>query len=255
MKKKTPRPMQAPIRERDRRRAEFAATVSHDLKTPLNAIVGFLSVLMQDAPRMQPEWVEYLAQINRSAHRLLERINDLLELYRLEAGKISFAPAWMSARETLAQAAGPARSALERNGGRLDTEAPRVRIFCDERLISRVIRELCANAAQAARDGAVRVSLVVDGAGPRERRLRLDVEDSGPGLGRERLALLEHTLSLDPSSDAAAWDGLGLGLALARQAAFMLGGRLTIEPRAEGGTRARLEFALPAEHVEDASGA
>ncbi|NMB76702.1 MAG: HAMP domain-containing histidine kinase [Myxococcales bacterium] len=253
MSKKGERPAsRSPTRERDRRRADFAATVSHDLKTPLNAIVGFLSVLMQDTPLMRPEWVEYLGQIDRGARQLLSRINDLLELYRLEAGKIPLKPVWLNPGEILSQAAEAAQEALERNRNQLLLEAPRVRLFCEPRLMLRVARELLVNAAQATRDGVVRATLSCqDRGGGNTRRVSLSVEDSGNSLTSERLDILTRTLATDPASEEARWDGIGLGLALARQAANLLGGRLAIEARPDGGTRAILAFDLPGKQVED----
>lgn len=241
----------APARERDRRRADFAATVSHDLKTPLNAIVGFLSVLLQDAPHMRPEWVEYLGQVNASARRLLSRINDLLEFYRLEAGKIPPEPAWTNPGEILAQAADLAKEQIEHHGNQWLLESPSARVLCDPRLLLRVAREFVANAAQATRDGVIRGAVSIQDAGRDGKRLVLSVEDSGDGLAAERLSVLARTLSTDPGSEQASWEGLGLGLALARMAALLLGGRIGIEARPDGGTRAILTFELPREHVEE----
>ncbi len=252
MSEKGDRPAgRSPARERDRRRADFAATVSHDLKTPLNAIVGFLSVLLQDIPHMRPEWVEYLGQIDRSARQLLSRINDLLELYRLEAGKTLLEPVWLSPREILSQAAEAAREALEHNRNQLLLEVPCARLFCEPRLMLRVARELLVNAAQATRDGVVRAALSCQDTGGGQRQITLSVEDSGDGLAKDRLDALRRTLATDPASDEARWEGIGLGLALARQAATLLGGRLDIEARPDGGTRASLTFDLSREHVED----
>jgi signal transduction histidine kinase len=237
------------ILQLERRKAEFVATVSHDLKTPLNAIVGFTSVLLQDAGQMPPDWAHQLRLVHQSSHQLLERINDLLEFHRLEAGKIVPAPGWLSPGEVVLQALEPFRQAAQAVGVELKTElggAPR-RLRCDHRLLLRILRELLSNGVRFTRQGSVTLRVGVDRA--QGISVRFLVQDTGLGLQAESLSTLRASLQAGEPLQRS-YAGLGLGLALCREAAGLLGGTLRVEGAPDQGCTFTLALNLSPEDVE-----
>ncbi|HOX45868.1 MAG TPA: HAMP domain-containing sensor histidine kinase [Myxococcota bacterium] len=236
---------------RARERAQFIATVSHDLKTPLNAVVGFTSVLLLDL--QGTEAGKKLGLVYDSARLMLERINALVELHRLEAGVLAPQPDWLFPGELLLQAAEEARAAAEGKGLALAAE-PRggpARLRTDLRLVQRALRELVSNAVRFSRQGEIRLGLGLEAGGrPGARRVRFWVHD--PGVGMKPAQLAELRAAFEPAQAPLAWpfQGLGLGLALARQAARALGGWLEVEAPPEHGCRFSLVLELDEADLE-----
>ncbi len=236
---------------RARERAQFIATVSHDLKTPLNAVVGFTSVLLLDL--QGTEAGKKLGMVYDSAKVMLDRLNALVELHRLEAGVLAAQPDWVFPGELLLQVAEEARAAAEGKGLRLLLE-PRggpARARFDARLAQRALRELLSNAVRFSREGELRVSLALEEGAPSGAvRLRFEVRDEGLGLRPAQRA--ELSAAFDPARDHLSWpfQGLGLGLALARQAARAAGGHLEAVAAPERGACFSLVLELGAGDVE-----
>lgn len=215
------------IAERDRQRAEFVGTVSHDLKTPLNAIVGFTSVLLADADGLLPEQARQLRLVNDSARSLLARINGLLEFHRLQAGKVDLLADWFYPAELLLQVVEGRRPQAAGRGCELALEVTGgpVRVRADARLVRRVLEELLDNAIRFGGSGTIRLSLAAGSAkDPGRGLVRFGVRDPGRDLGGPATEALRR--AFDPGVDAfeRSYRGLGLGLALAREAALALGG-------------------------------
>jgi signal transduction histidine kinase len=247
-----PDPDEVEREARARDRAQFMATVSHDLKTPLNAVVGFTSVLLLDLHGTEAG--RKLVLIHDSARQMLERLNSLVELFRWEAGVLSPGRDWFYPGELLVRVGEEARAAAEERGLAVLVEprgAP-ARARSDLRLVHRVLREFLANAIKHSRTGPIRLRALADPPDPQGvRRLRLEVADQGLGLKPDGLAALRT--AFDPRVPPAAWSfqDLGLGLALCRQAAHLLGGSLEVDASCEQGARFSLVLALAAGELED----
>jgi two-component system sensor histidine kinase/response regulator len=226
-------PIERKVAARDRKRAEFVGTVSHDLKTPLNAIVGFTSVLLADATGFGPEQTRQLRLVYDSARSLLERINDLLEFHRLEAGKIEAGYDWFYVAELVIQMVESHREAAEQGGASLMPELTGgpARLRSDARLLRRILDEMVSNAIRFG-GGEIRLSISSEQAShaPERTLVRFLVSDGGSGFSGARHA--ELTEALDPRTDDLdrSYAGLGLGLALAREAAGLLGGWIELAP-------------------------
>lgn len=223
---------------REQRLARFMAGVSHDLKTPLNSVIGFTSVLLQGAEGLGPDQLHQLRLVAQSADRLLGRLDALVEFFRLRAGIITPRPDWFAPGPVLerilegADRAGDAPAAVEGN-------LPG-RIRADARLFERAVGELVAN-ADTHGAGVTRLAWrCVSQDGPDRVRLSVDVHDQGPGLAAGRSEGLARSLGpVILAGDGAPKDdaGLGLGLALAREAAGLLGGWIELDSRPERGCR------------------
>lgn len=240
-------------REPEQRLARFMAGVSHDLKTPLNSVIGFTSVLLQGAEGLQAEQLHQLRLVAQSANRLLGRLDALVEFFRLRAGIITPRPDWFVPGPVITRVLEATEGA--RTGKDVVEGALPGRIRADARLFERVMRELVANGNSHGGGVTRLVCGCQDEARPETMRLQVDVHDEGPGLASARAAAMVRSLGPvflagDDQQDKS-YQELGLGLALAREAAGLLGGWIELESQEERGCRFSLVLELPRAAVED----
>ncbi len=236
------------VADRDQRRAEFVGTVSHDLKTPLNAIVGFTSVLLADAARLEPEQARQLRLIYDSARSLLARINDLLEFHRIEAGRFQRQAAWLQPDDLIAQLAAEHAERADEQGIQLIAEpGPEgLRIHSDANLIRRVLGELLDNAIRFGGPGQVHLRAEAPAGA---EAVRFEVTDPGSGWRADRGEQLARALDPEVADLERSYEGLGLGLALAREAARLLGGAIELDASPGQSTRFALVLSLEPQSV------
>lgn len=228
------------------RQAEFMINVSHDLKTPLNAVIGFSSVLLQDK-QLDPEKAHQLKLIYRSARVLLERIDALCDYYRLQAGAFRTPPEWLQVDQLLQQFAERFREACEQKGLKLevDTRNLAARIRVSQKLIGFVLHELISNAVKYTNSGSVVLAGSVETDAPGAKTaVSISVADTGPGLSQEFLENISAALAGD------SFTGLGLGLALSREAAARLGGRIEAANNQDSGCTFRLVLGRSEDDLE-----
>ncbi|MBX3468341.1 MAG: response regulator [Planctomycetes bacterium] len=227
-------------RELERTKAQFFANVSHELRTPLTLILGPADLWL-GRDDVAPELRRDLELIARSARSVLKHVNDLLDVARLEAGKLTPRPVRLDlaalVRGTTAHFEGHAR---ERRIA-LDVDAtPPAAADVDPDMLERVVLNLLSNALKFTPEGG-RVRVVV--AEEADGRLRLEVRDSGPGIpAHQRERVFERFEQLD-AGDARRFGGTGLGLAIARDLVAVHGGTIAVDDAPEGG--ARLVVTLP----------
>jgi signal transduction histidine kinase len=228
--------------EKEKRRAKFMADVSHDMKTPLNAVIGFTSVLLQDREALGAEKTRQLELVYKSAHRLLGRVDALTEFFRLQAGVTGPGTDWFSPRQLIEETLDLFRDDAKEKGIQLQigSEPMPARMRSASRPISRALRELVANAVKFTTSGSVGVDLRLA-----EGRVAFRVADSGSGLNAGSLQKLKDSLG---SPDD--YEGLGLGLALSREAAQVLGGRIEVESQPDRGSTFTLVVELTKDNLE-----
>jgi PAS domain S-box-containing protein len=239
---------QAETLKRDKQAAELAAKAkarflsraSHEMRTPLNAVIGFASLMQDPEVVTHPERVREYARLTLTAGRqLLDLVNDLLDLQRAENGRLRLRMAPVAVRSILQTVFDQARA--ESGSRRLqlvDAVEGQPLVQADA---ARLLQALTALVSSAQRShhagGIVRVSVEAAGAS----RWRVVVEDNGPGLGAEEARLLFQPFER-PGGEAGSIDSVGLSLLLARSFTEAMGGRLELSTRPGIGTRAWVEL-------------
>ncbi len=232
-----------------RAKSRFLASVSHELRTPLNGILGFTQILRRD-PALGEKQRDGVRVIHESADHLLALINDLLDLSKIEAGRLEMHPADF---DLPAFALGAARvfapRAREKNL-HLETElAPDLPHFVhgDEQRLRQIVFNLLANAVKFTASGGVVFSVQaapVEESSTAVTQLRFSVSDTGPGIAADQLARIFEPFT-QVGDLAHNVTGTGLGLAISRSLVEHFGGKLHVESRLGWGSRFWFDLSLP----------
>jgi signal transduction histidine kinase len=224
-----------------RHKSEFLANMSHELRTPLNAIIGFSEVLSERLfGDMNDKQAEYVQDISESGRHLLALINDILDLSKIEAGRMELEPSDFDLGKLVAQTLTLLRERAERRGIALDsTVSPgTATVNGDERKVKQVLLNLLTNALKFTPEGG---SIHVAATGY-EDRVEVSVRDTGVGIAPEdHEAVFEEFRQVGAS--AARIEGTGLGLAISRRFIELHGGRLWLD--SEPGKGSTFTFSLP----------
>ncbi|HTN02187.1 sensor histidine kinase [Planctellipticum variicoloris] len=209
---------------------QFLANMSHELRTPMTAILGYAEML-QDEDR-DDDLVEHAAgTILRNGRHLLEIVNEILDLSKIEAGKLSVelipVSPTLAAEEVVSLLRG---RACERNLELTLTTADDLpdAILSDPTRLRQILINLVGNAIKFTESGGVRVTIRSERAEPERLRLIYEVDDSGIGLTSEQIARLFEPFGQADSSMTRRFGGTGLGLAISQRLAELLGGRITV---------------------------
>jgi PAS domain S-box-containing protein len=231
-----------------RAKSAFLAAVSHELKTPLNVILGF-SELVENETHGElgdARYRDYARDIRLAGRRLLDTINDVIALSQAEAGTIDVTASLVDPIELAETALAGARAAAEEAGLSVDlvTAGDVPPIEADARLLLRCIGALMSNAVKFTPAGG-NVRIVV-GQTP-DHGVQISVVDTGIGIGEAQVSAVLGAFQQGDSSLGRRYEGLGVGLPLVKAVADLHGAELRIEGRPEGGTRVTLGF-RPARH-------
>ena len=226
-----------------RHKSEFLANMSHELRTPLNAIIGFSQVLRQRLfGEINAKQEEYLDDILASGNHLLDLINDVLDLSKVEAGQVELEVATFSLREALERGVVMVRERATKNGVRLSLElgADVDLVDGDERRVRQVVFNLLSNAVKfTPRGGSVLVASARE-----DGEVLVSVTDTGPGIAADdQERIFEEFQQTDVGVRQR--EGTGLGLALSKRLVELHRGRIWVESRSGHGSR--FVFTLPIE--------
>jgi signal transduction histidine kinase/DNA-binding response OmpR family regulator len=239
-------------RAANRAKTEFLANMSHELRTPLNAIIGFADMLERKfAGALNDHQTEYVHIINISGHHLLDLINDVLDLAKVEAGKMEMDRSWVNVGELLDSSAMLLREkAIAHALNVTVTKTEEVRdllMRADARKFKQVVFNLLSNAVKFTPDGG-RITIT---ARREDDRLVVDVSDTGVGINAEDQARIFGEFEQVDSSPSKTHQGTGLGLALAKKLIEMHGG--TIGVFSEGENRGTtFTFSIPTDEPRSA---
>jgi PAS domain S-box-containing protein len=233
------------IQEADRMKSEFLASMSHELRTPLNAIIGFTGTLLMKLPGpLTADQDKQLRTVQTSAKHLLSLINDLLDVAKIEAGKLELNLEPVSCREVVDEVATSMRPLAQNKGLQFETKLPEKDfiLMTDRRALSQIIINLTNNAIKFTDEGLIQIEvryLERDGQLPME----IIVNDSGVGIRIEDQAKLFEAFTQVNGHSAKHQEGTGLGLHLSQKLAQLLGGRITFESEYGRGSMFKLMIA------------
>ncbi len=233
----------------NRAKSDFLANMSHEIRTPMNAILG-MTHLAQAAKPAEPVG-GHLSRIGIAANSLLRIINDILDLSKIEAGKLAIEPAEFALKDLLDDVlALTGLSARQKGVAFRVTVAPDVppRLIADVDRIGQVLANLCANAVKFTDEGAVKVSVRVVSTEPRTVSLLFEVEDSGIGMSPSQVVELFQPFTQVDSSSTRRRAGTGLGLSISMRLAKAMGGGIDV--RSVAGQGSVFGFTVPCEVVE-----
>ncbi|MBL8939582.1 MAG: hypothetical protein JNM69_33785, partial [Archangium sp.] len=211
-------------------RSLFLANISHELRTPMNGVLGLTDLLLAESPRADQR--EHLELIARSGQSLLTVISDVLSLTSLESGAVKLTPASSVPGEIVHDVVALLQPMATKKGLRLETEGALSKpVMLDATRLRQILSNLIGNAIKFTDEGSVVVRLTsTPGA------ITIIVDDTGSGIPLEgRAGLFKPFHQADPSSTRR-HGGTGLGLAISRELARAMGGELTYAPRTPGGS-------------------
>jgi PAS domain S-box-containing protein len=219
----------AELEEANRAKNHFLAGMSHELRTPLNAVIGFTGTLLMKLPGpINDEQMHQLGLVQSSARHLLALINDLLDVAKIEAGKVELHPETFDAGALLDEVAASLRVPAQAKGldFALTVPAAPLSIHTDRRALRQILLNLAGNAVKFTEHGSVRLSLRHV---PETDAVVFTVEDSGPGISGADQAQLFQPFARGADARKIDVEGTGLGLHLSRKLAEMLGGQLGLD--------------------------
>lgn len=234
------------LKELDRLKSLFIASMSHELRTPLNSIIGFTGILIQGlAGPLNDEQRKQLGMVKGSSQHLLDLITDIIDLSKIEAGKISLSAEDFDLAKTARDVLESFRVAADRKSIALVAETPvQIMALSDSRRVRQVLVNLIGNAVKFTDKGQVSVFITVEG-----HNVLIKVQDTGPGIKPEDMGKLFKFFSQITSPEMVKHEGTGLGLYLSKKLMNLLGG--DIQAESEFGKGSVFIVTLPIKKVAD----
>src|SRR5262245_41170641 len=235
--------------EASQHKSQFVASMSHELRTPLNAIIGLTEMMVKNAARLGTEKAqEPLQRVNRAGTYLLGLINQVLDLSKIEAGKLEFDPRTVQLAPLINEVIGTAGQLAEQNKNRLvvDAQENLGALTVDPMRLRQILLNLLSNACKFTKEGEVRLAArkVSNGSS----FVEFAVSDTGIGMTPEQQAKLFEEFSQADRTTAQHFGGTGLGLAITRKLARMMGGDVTVT--SEPGKGSVFTVRLPGRQAE-----
>ncbi len=215
----------------NRQKSEFLAKMSHELRTPLNAVIGYSEMLLEDAELAgsNEQQVADLRRINSAGKHLLSLVTDVLDLSKIEAGKMELAAQPFDLSGFIDDVVATCRPLVMENGNEFVVErGPDLGIVIgDQTKLRQAVLNLLSNAAKFTKQGCVTLKAMRDGAAG--EWISIAVRDTGIGISRENLPKLFQNFKQAEASTSSRYGGTGLGLALSQKLCRMMGGEITVD--------------------------
>jgi signal transduction histidine kinase len=224
--------------EANQAKSAFLANMSHELRTPLNAIIGYSDMLVEDAKAMRMEqFSEDLQKIHMSGQHLLSLISNVLDLSKIEAGKMGVSLKKIDVKDILAQVEATVRALIEHGGNRYTVKYGDVpdEVVADEMKLKQVLINLLGNAAKFTENGQIELAIRTETNAGRDYII-FEVKDNGIGIPEEESGNLFSPFTQVDNSSTREFGGSGLGLSISRSYCRMMGGDLTYISQAHNGS-------------------
>ena len=238
-----------------RAKSTFLSNMSHDIRTPMNAIIGY-TMLARKEENMSPKTAEYLTKIETSSQHLLALINDVLDMSRIESGKIELEPKKTNLVKTMNEVHDMFLTQMETKGLHYTVSAVDITnktVMCDVRRLNRILLNLISNAYKfTPQGGNISVTLRQTGADAEIGFYELRVKDTGMGMSREFAARVFEAYERERTAAVDNIQGTGLGMAITKSLINLMGGTIAVETEQGKGTEfiIRVGFPLAEEEPE-----
>ena len=239
----------AKAEESSRAKSGFLSNMSHDIRTPMNAIIGYTE-LSKRKGATEADLREYLNKIEASSHHLLALVNDALEMGRIESGKMELEPAPIDLKGLLAEVEDMFATQMSVKKLRFATDSSGLReprVLCDKNRLNRVLLNLVSNAYKFTPEGGrIDVTATQTGeAGPDAGIYELRVKDTGIGMGKEFAAHVFEAFERERTSTVSGIQGTGLGMSITKSIVDLMKGTIRVETEHGKGTEFIVTLTLP----------
>ena len=218
-------------------RDRFLATMSHEMRTPMNIIIGLTHLLLEENPR--PDQIEHLRTLQFSANNLVVFINDVLDFSKIEAGKLTLESRVFKPGQTLEEIRDrfllPARDKKLDFNYNIDKKIPE-ELMGDPTRLNQIMTNLIGNAIECTEEGSVDVSVVLSELANKNASLVLKVSDSGEGMDTEKLEEMFREFSRNPKDIFEGYENADLGLAITKRLVDLQNGKIEVDSSPENGT-------------------
>jgi len=234
------------LKEADRLKSQFLANMSHELRTPLNSIIGFTGILlMQMSGEINEEQKKQLNLIKNSSKHLLSLINDILDISKIEAGKVELFIEEFLLNDIIEEVVEIYSPVLNEKGLKLLKDIPAgITLHSDKRRFKQVLMNLVTNAVKFTEQGSIKVEAIVF----KDKNLEICVTDTGIGVKEEDMDKLFKSFQQVDMSSTKRYEGTGLGLHLSRKLVIIMGG--DISAKSEYGKGSKFTISLPLKYKE-----
>ncbi len=209
-------------------KSQFLANMSHELRTPLNAIIGYSEILQEEAEELEPEELNVdLKKIESAGRHLLGLINDILDLSKIEAGKMELYLEAFQVPDTLQEIIFTVQPLVQKNGNQLqvDCEPEIGEMYADITKVRQILFNLLGNASKFTNQGTIFLRVFQK----EGEKIIFEVRDTGIGMTQEQLDKLFQPFTQADTSTTRKYGGTGLGLAIAKQFCQMMGGDISVD--------------------------
>ncbi len=234
------------LQEMDRMKSVFLASMSHELRTPLNSIIGFTGILLMGmSGELTDEQKKQLTMVKNSANHLLSLINDVLDISKIEAGKVELSPEEFKLKDVVKEVTDTFMLIAGEKGLELTAEVPEdITLFKDRRRTKQILMNFISNAMKFTERGSVKViAEVMD-----EKNVRIRVIDTGVGIKGDEMGKLFQPFQQVDVSLAKKHEGTGLGLYLTKKLSNLLGGDVSVS--SEYGKGSEFTVTIPLDRKE-----
>lgn len=234
------------VEEASRAKSRFLASMSHELRTPLNAIIGYSEMLSEEASELgQDDLIPDLRKINAAGKHLLSLINEILDLSKIEAGKMQLYLESFDLATMIQEVETTVQPLISRNSNSLEVilEGEPGVMEADVLKVRQILFNILSNASKFTQNGRITLTVSRSSSEPSDR-IRMEVADTGIGISQEQMGRLFQAFAQADASTQNKYGGTGLGLVISRKLAQMMGGDISVESAPGKGSRFTIE--LPA---------